>query len=53
MIQKLRLEKRLTIRLKRGGGVIFQHWNLTPYTYIMMNVTSHDLKVKTAKMAYI
>ena len=49
MIQKIRLEKLLTINLKRGG-VNFQRWILTPY--IMINSTFHDLKVKTGEMAY-
>ena len=48
MIQKLRQEKWLTTNLKKGG-VNLQRWNLTPY--IMLNFTSHDLKVKTGEMA--
>ena len=51
MIQKLKLEKRLTINLKRGGGQ-FSTLKFDPiYMCIMMNFTSHDLKVKTGEMA--
>ena len=32
------------------GGFNFQCWNSTPY--IMINFTSHDLKVNTGEMAY-
>ena len=35
---------------EKERGANFQRWNLTPY--IMINFTSHDLKVKTFEIAY-
>ena len=49
MIQKLRLEKWITIQLKRGGVSMFnvEIWPL----YIKINLTFRDWKVKTCEMA--